>query len=153
MRTLMLSSVAALAMTASGAFADDTLSDILSSDTYAGARVVETRSGPFGYKVEAILPDGSRIENRYRLDGSLRKEEIEANGFETENRYDRSGNLVSSEVEPLDDDDAEDDDDDIDDDEEDERDDDRDDDGDDDHDDDDDDRDDDEDDDDSDDDD
>ena len=122
MKKTLLASAAVIAMSASGAFANDTLNTILATEEYAGATILETSSTIFGIKIEAVLADGTEVERKYRLDGTLRKEELSSDGVKTETTYADDGEtVIKTEVESddEDDDDEDDDEDDEDDDDED----------------------------------
>jgi len=98
MKKLLIATATAVVLGTGSAMANDTLDTILASDYYAGATVTETSVTLFGIKVEATLADGTVVENSYRLDGSLRKSEVDTLGVVTETVYSKDGSVVRTET-------------------------------------------------------
>jgi len=110
LRKTLLAGTTALAVSATAAAANATIDAILAGPDYAGATNIEAKQRLLDIKIEATLADGTRVERIYRLDGTLRKEEIYFGGTTTENYYDATGVLVKSQSDDDESDDEEDDD-------------------------------------------
>lgn len=93
LKSTILGGAMLLALSATGAFANDTVDQILAGDDYTDATNVQSWIGQTVIKIKASLADGTDVLRTYDLNGNLLGDDIVSTDVRSDNsRGSKSGN-------------------------------------------------------------